>query len=135
MANFKKYPRIIFFIAGSNPTPEEIEAAELLGMNVTLRNASLVSATGCMEACDGVAGAVPARYAKECNAAEDVLLEFQKTRPSKPATPVKETASQKKKREKAEKAAAELVAATAETGSEDKQPEAPTQPPGWAPQA
>ncbi len=72
----RKWPRILFFILGALPTAEEVGEAEALGFNVVFRNALLVPAEGALEACDGVAGEVPERYAAAFPSAEEVLEEF-----------------------------------------------------------
>jgi hypothetical protein len=69
--------KILYFIKGSNPTAEERAAAEALGTKM-FRNAS--ARTSFIEACDGVAGAVPEAYAKIKRADKPVA--------AKPATPV-----------------------------------------------
>lgn len=56
--------RILFFIAGAVPTDEEYDGAADLKANVAFRNAQHIPAEGALEACDGVAGLVPERYAK-----------------------------------------------------------------------
>lgn len=76
----KKYPVILFFIASVMPTAEDFEAAEQLGPNVKFRNASFVPAEGCLEKCDGVAGAVPERYAEAYPSAEDAFAAFEEAR-------------------------------------------------------
>lgn len=71
-----RYPKILFFIKGANPTVEEEEAAEKLGPNVMFRNANFVpvdASPGSLEQCGGVAGAVPTLYAKAFNTAEKAL--------------------------------------------------------------
>jgi hypothetical protein len=72
----RKWPRILFFINGSIPSEEEVAEAESLGFNVTFRNALFVAAEGALEACDGVAGDVPERYAAKYPSAEEVVEEF-----------------------------------------------------------
>lgn len=74
-----RFPRILFFIAGSHPTAAEAAAYKLLrdehGASVLLRNAALVSnvPTSSLEDCDAVAGAViPSRYASTYPAVDDL---------------------------------------------------------------
>ena len=63
MANIKKLPVVLFFIAGPVPTEEEQEQAEAIeGANVKFRNASLVLPGHSPEAFDDVAGLVPEVY-------------------------------------------------------------------------
>lgn len=61
-----KYPRILYFIAGSAPTKDEATEAAKLGPNTVFRNVLHVK-DEMLEACDGVAGAVHARYADKPN--------------------------------------------------------------------
>jgi len=59
----KKLPLILFFIASAAPTPEEeLAATEITGCRVVFRNAKVINYDAGLEACDGVAGAVPASY-------------------------------------------------------------------------
>lgn len=53
----------IFFTAGRHPTKDELAQAEALGITC-FRNSALVTVDSALERCDGVAGTVPARYAK-----------------------------------------------------------------------
>lgn len=73
----RKYPRILFFVAGVMPTEEDFAAAEKLGPNVSFRNASAVPNDGALEKCDGVAGKVPARYAEAFPTAEEAIAEYE----------------------------------------------------------
>lgn len=57
----EKKVKILYFIEGDVPTPDELEEAKALGTSM-FRNASLFDPTGCLEECDGVAGAVPDKY-------------------------------------------------------------------------
>lgn len=72
----KKFPIILFFVAGSEPTAAQQAESFKLGPNVRFRNAEFVSDVGSMEACDGVAGDVPARYADAYPTAEDALKKY-----------------------------------------------------------
>lgn len=58
-----KLPFILYFLAGAQTTPADVAAARELKANIGFRNASAVPSEGSLEHCDGVAGAVPARYA------------------------------------------------------------------------
>lgn len=58
------FPKILFFILSSKPTAKELVEAAKLGPNVCFRNAAMVSETEAFEPCDGIAGAVPKRYAE-----------------------------------------------------------------------
>lgn len=57
-----KAAKILYFVDGFNPTPEDFAAAEKLSANVVFRNARVVPAEGSLEEADGVAGVVPQRY-------------------------------------------------------------------------
>lgn len=66
------YPKILFFIEGSTPTKEDLEAADACGPGVAFRNASLIDPAGAIEDCDGVAGpAIPENYAEALPDASD----------------------------------------------------------------
>lgn len=69
----KHLARILFFVAGVAPSAKDYAAAEKLGANVSFRNANAVPAEGALEQCDGVAGAVPARYAEAYPTAAEAL--------------------------------------------------------------
>lgn len=61
----KKLPKILFFVVGPFPTAKDFEEAEKLNAMVVFRNALAVPAEQhSLEICDGVAGKVPAIYAK-----------------------------------------------------------------------
>lgn len=83
----KKQPKILYFIAASSPTEEEMADAEtLVGAKVMFRNFEFVDATSpSMEDCDGVAGDVPANYAAKFPPAEEVLEERKASRAKAPA--------------------------------------------------
>ncbi len=75
-----KNPRILYFINGTTPTPEEFDEANKLGGNVGFRNAQYVNDDDNPEDCDGVAASnpdfIPKPYkdfpaAKEALAAKD----------------------------------------------------------------
>lgn len=70
-----RFPRVIYFIAGSVPTDAERKEASALGANVVFRNASLIAPENSLEDCAGVAGAVPASY-KEKPDALTVISKF-----------------------------------------------------------
>ena len=73
-----KQPRILYFIGGPVPTAEERKDARRYGANTAFRNAALIgsSETG-IEKCDGVAGKIPAAYAKIARA-DKVIADFNK---------------------------------------------------------
>lgn len=72
----KKFPVILFFVSGSEPTAAQQAESFKLGPNVRFRNAEFVSDIGSLEKCDGVAGDVPARYADAYPTAEDALKQY-----------------------------------------------------------
>ena len=67
-----KPAKILFFVKGVSPTPEDFEEASKLQAQVVFRNAHAVPAEGTLEQCDGVAGHVPAPYA-ELPTAEEAI--------------------------------------------------------------
>jgi hypothetical protein len=69
----KHFARILFFINGAVPTQEDYTAAAKLAANVSFRNANAVPSEGALEACDGVAGHVPERYAKAYPEASEAI--------------------------------------------------------------
>jgi len=59
-----KQARILYFVNGPAPTPEDFAAADAIAGNVVFRNAQAVTDDPqSLEMCDGVAGRVPALYA------------------------------------------------------------------------
>ena len=67
-----KPAKILFFVDGVAPTPEDYEAASKLTAQVVFRNARAVPSEGALEECDGVAGCVPVPYA-ELPTAEEAI--------------------------------------------------------------
>ena len=67
-----KHAKILFFVKGVSPTPEDFEEASKLRAQVVFRNAHAVPAEGALEQCDGVAGHVPAPYADKPTAEEAI---------------------------------------------------------------
>lgn len=67
-----KPAKILYFVDGVSPTPEDFEAASKMQAQVVFRNARAVPPEGALEECDGVAGHVPAPYA-ELPAAEEAI--------------------------------------------------------------
>lgn len=55
-------PKILFFLAGMVPTPDEKAEAEAIGKPVAFRNASMIHDGDRIEPCDMVAGLVPEQY-------------------------------------------------------------------------
>lgn len=73
-----KPAKILYFVEGVAPTPEDFEAASKMTAQVVFRNAQAVPAEGALEECDGVAGAVPAPYAELPNAEEAIAAQAEK---------------------------------------------------------
>lgn len=65
------YPKILFFIAGTTPTAQQVSEANEFGPGVAFRNATLVPPDSPIEQCDGVAGEVPENYAAALPNASD----------------------------------------------------------------
>jgi hypothetical protein len=58
------YPKVLYFIAGMAPTPDQIADADNCGPGVAFRNATLIHPDAPIEDCDAVAGdAIPDNYA------------------------------------------------------------------------
>lgn len=67
-----KPAKILFFVDGFAPTPDDIKAAGAINGQVCFRNARAITAEGSIEECDGVAGKVPPTYSKLPTAEEAV---------------------------------------------------------------
>jgi hypothetical protein len=67
-----KPAKILFFINGPSPAPEDLEQAATLDAQVMFRNARYVLPDSAVEECDGVAGLVPVIYAERPTAAEAI---------------------------------------------------------------
>ena len=67
-----KPAKILFFVDGVAPTPEDYEAASKLTAQVVFRNARAVPSEGTLEECDGVAGCIPGPYG-ELPTAEEAI--------------------------------------------------------------
>ena len=68
-----KPAKILFFVDGVTPTPEDYEAASKLTAQVVFRNARAVPPEGALEECDGVAGKVPPTYAEAYPEADEAI--------------------------------------------------------------
>ena len=68
-----KPAKILFFVQGVSPTPEDFEEASKLKAQVVFRNARAVPAEGALEECDGVAGKVPPTYAEAYPEADEAI--------------------------------------------------------------
>lgn len=71
--------KILFFVNGFCPSPEQFEAAQKLAAQVCFRNALAVSADDALELCDGVTGEVPEVYAVKYPTAEKAIEARAKT--------------------------------------------------------
>jgi hypothetical protein len=61
------YPKVLYFIAGMAPTPDQIADADNCGPGVAFRNATLIHPDAPIEDCDAVAGdAIPATTPPRC---------------------------------------------------------------------
>ena len=67
-----KPAKILYFVDGVSPTPEDFEAASKMQAQVVFRNARAVPPEGALEECDGVAGCIPGPYA-ELPTAEEAI--------------------------------------------------------------
>lgn len=69
-----KPAKILFFVDGPAPSPEDYAAAAEMSATVNFRNARAVpSEPHALEICDGVAGAVPPLYAERFPTAEEAI--------------------------------------------------------------
>ncbi len=69
-----KLAKILFFVDGNAPSPEDFLAASEMKATVMFRNARHVpSEPHSLEICDGVAGKVPAIYAEKFPTAEAAI--------------------------------------------------------------
>lgn len=69
-----KPAKILFFVDGPAPTPEDYAEAAALNATVNFRNARAVpSEPHALEICDGVAGKVPPIYAERFPNAEEAI--------------------------------------------------------------
>lgn len=69
-----KPAKILYFVDGHAPTPDDFTAAAELTATVVFRNARAVpSEPHSLEICDGVAGKVPEIYAKKFPTAEEAI--------------------------------------------------------------
>jgi hypothetical protein len=75
--------KILFFMAGANPTPDELAAAEKIG-TTCFRNASVVFPNEALEECDAVAGAAPAEYVKKFGMVKEKAASNETTQTSGP---------------------------------------------------
>ena len=122
-----KPAKILYFVDGVSPTPEDFEAASKMQAQVVFRNAQAVPAEGTLEECDGVAGHVPAPYA-ELPEAEEAI----KTVSDKLAALAKKVGDAPAPKAPAKPANAPATAAKAQAPA---QPAKPASAPAWTPNA
>ena len=115
-----KPAKILYFVDGHAPTPEDYAAAAELTANVMFRNARAVPPEEhSLEICDGVAGHVPPLYAAKYPKAEEAI--------AKKAKELKELTS-KVGDSPAPKATGKAAAKTADTGAAGAAPASGQQP-------
>ena len=68
-----KPAKILYFVDGVSPTPEDFETASKMQAQVVFRNARAVPPEGALEECDGVAGKVPPTYAEAYPEADEAI--------------------------------------------------------------
>lgn len=124
-----KPAKILFFVDGPAPTPEDYAEASELNGTVVFRNARAVpSEAHSLEICDGVAGKVPPIYAEKYPEAAEAI--------KKKAAELKELTS-KVGDSPAPKAPAKPAnaPATAAKAQAPAQPAKPASAPAWTPNA
>ena len=122
-----KPAKILFFVDGVAPTPEDYEAASKLTAQVVFRNARAVPSEGTLEECDGVAGCIPGPYGElptaeeaiEAHAAKLAALAEKVGDSPAPKAPAKPT----------------NAPATAAKAQAPAQPAKPASAPAWTPNA
>ena len=122
-----KPAKILFFVDGVAPTPEDYEAASKLTAQVVFRNARAVPSEGALEECDGVAGCIPGPYA-ELPTAEEAI----KAHAAKLAALAKKVGDAPAPKAPAKPANAPATAAKAQAPA---QPAKPASAPAWTPNA
>ena len=122
-----KPAKILFFVDGVAPTPEDYEAASKMTAQVVFRNARAVPSEGALEECDGVAGCIPGPYA-ELPTAEEAI----KAHAAKLAALAKKVGDSPAPKAPAKPANAPATAAKAQAPA---QPAKPASAPAWTPNA
>ena len=123
-----KPAKILFFVDGVAPTPEDYEAASKLTAQVVFRNARAVPSEGALEECDGVAGKVPPTYAEAYPEADEAI----KAHAAKLAALAKKVGDSPAPKAPAKPANAPAAAAK---GQAPAQPAKPAAAPAWTPNA
>ena len=122
-----KPAKILFFVDGVAPTPEDYEAASKLTAQVVFRNARAVPPEGALEECDGVAGCIPGPYG-ELPTAEEAI----EAHAAKLAALAKKVGDSPTPKAPAKPANAPAAAAK---GQAPAQPAKPAAAPAWTPNA
>ena len=123
-----KPAKILFFVDGVAPTPEDYEAASKLTAQVVFRNARAVPSEGALEECDGVAGKVPPTYAEAYPEADEAI----KAHAAKLAKLAKKVGDSPAPKAPAKPANAPAAATKAQAPA---QPAKPAGAPAWTPNA
>ena len=124
-----KPAKILFFVDGNAPTPEDFAAAAELNAQVMFRNARAVpSEPHSLEICDGVAGKVPPTYAEAYPEADEAI----KAHAAKLAKLAKKVGDSPAPKAPAKPANAPATAAKAQAPA---QPAKPASAPAWTPNA
>ena len=122
-----KPAKILFFVDGVAPTPEDYEAASKLTAQVVFRNARAVPSEGALEECDGVAGCIPGPYG-ELPTAEEAI----EAHAAKLAALAKKVGDSPAPKAPAKPANAPATAAKTQAPA---QPAKPASAPAWTPNA
>ena len=123
-----KPAKILYFVDGVSPTPEDFEEASKLQAQVVFRNARAVPPEGALEECDGVTGKVPPTYAEACPEADEAI----KAHAAKLAKLAKKVGDSPAPKAPVKPANAPATAAKAQAPA---QPAKPASAPAWTPNA
>ena len=127
-----KPAKILYFVDGVSPTPEDFEAASKMQARVLFRNARAVPPEGALEECDGVAGKVPPTYAETYPEADEAI----KAHAAKLAALAKKVGDSPAPKAPAEPANAPAAAAKAAQATQAPATAAkPAAAPAWTPNA
>ena len=122
-----KPAKILYFVDGVSPTPEDFEAASKMQARVLFRNARAVPPEGALEECDGVAGCIPGPYAELPTA--DEAIEAHAAKLAKLAKKVGDSPAPKAPAKPANAPATAAKAQAPATGQK------PASAPAWTPNA
>lgn len=123
-----KPAKILYFVDGVSPTPEDFEAASKMQAQVVFRNARAVPPEGALEECDGVTGKVPPTYAEAYPEADEAI----EAHAAKLAKLAKKVGDSPAPKAPAKPANAPATAAKAQAPA---QPAKPASAPAWTPNA